>query len=144
MVKLRLTRTGKKNSPAFRIVATHAKEKRDSKAIEILGHYLPISKEISVNAERIQHWLSVGAQPSPTVARLLAKQNLIDKKDLPKAEFAKKPGKKAAERAAKKAKTEEAPAAPVAETVAPVAEAEVEAVAETTEQPAAEAEKATN
>lgn len=131
MVKIRFTRVGRKATPFYRIVAIHAREKRDSKAIEFLGTYSPITKEVNLENERIQYWLGVGAQPSETVSRLLVKANLLDKSVLPTTKFAKKTGKKATERNAKKA--DKAAAAAEAK-----AEPTVETTVETTEEPAAE------
>jgi len=76
MVAIRLARHGAKKSPFYRIVATDSRNPRDGRFIEILGHYNPVSKDKQrvVKGERIQHWIDQGAQPSPTVARLL-KQN---------------------------------------------------------------------
>ena len=72
-VKLRLTRTGKRNHPTYRLVAIDEHKKRDGRFIEILGHYNPrdTSNYLSVKLDRVKHWLSVGAQPSATVASLL-------------------------------------------------------------------------
>ncbi len=76
MVAIRLARHGAKKSPFYRIVATDSRNPRDGRFIEILGHYNPVSKDkqLVVKGDRIQHWIDQGAQPSPTVARLL-KQN---------------------------------------------------------------------
>lgn len=99
MVKIRLARFGKKGAPHYRIVAIQAREKRESKAIEYLGHYNPRTKPstVKLDKERIQYWLSVGAQPTDTVAYLLSKEGLfkVDEKKT----YSKKPGKKKTERA---------------------------------------------
>ena len=71
MVKIRLTRTGKKNSPCYRIVVIDARTKRDGGYIEKLGHYNPILSEEVVNVERADYWISKGAQPSSTVADII-------------------------------------------------------------------------
>jgi len=79
-VRLRLQRTGRKNRPFYRIVAADARAKRDGKVIEILGHYDPLAKEegkqFVVKRDRVTHWLSVGAQPTDTVASLLKKASI--------------------------------------------------------------------
>ncbi len=122
MVKLRLTRTGRKNFATYRIVAVDSARKRDTKPIEELGHYLPHSKEIKLNEERINYWLSVGAQPTETVARLFVKEGLMKKKDLKMKTFSIAAGRKSLERAEQKqAASEEAAekaAAPKEEVVA--------------------------
>lgn len=75
MVKLRLARHGTKKRPFYRIVAAHKEFARNGRFLEILGTFDPRVEENSVNlkAERIQYWLGVGAQPSPTVAQILKK-----------------------------------------------------------------------
>ena len=121
---MRLTRVGRKNNPSYRIVVTPKREKRDSKAIEYLGHFSPLTKTIELNKERIEYWLSVGAQPSDTVKRLLIKEKILkeDKKAKP---FAKKAGRKKSERDAAEAdKKEQEKAAKEAEKEAAKAEAE--------------------
>ncbi|HYJ12594.1 MAG TPA: 30S ribosomal protein S16 [Thermomicrobiales bacterium] len=73
MIKLRLRRTGAKKRPSYRIVAAEHSSPRDGRFIEILGHYDPLTEPatVKINAERAQYWLSVGAQPTETVAGLL-------------------------------------------------------------------------
>ena len=65
-VRIRLLRMGKIRNPQYRIVVADARTKRDGRAIEYLGLYHPKEEpsRIEVNSERVQHWLSVGAQPS--------------------------------------------------------------------------------
>lgn len=75
-VKLRLQRTGRKNKHQFRIVAADTRSPRDGKFIEILGWYHPHRDNDSnchVKTERVDHWLSVGAQISPSVNQLVKK-----------------------------------------------------------------------
>src|SRR5436190_15029861 len=96
MVRIRLTRVGRKNHAQYRLVVTPQREKRDSMAIEILGSYDPHTKELKINKERAAYWLSVGAQPSESTARLLVKEGVMKKLETKK--FSKKPGKKATER----------------------------------------------
>jgi small subunit ribosomal protein S16 len=101
MVKIRLTRTGKKNEASYRIVISPAREKRESDFIEYIGNYSPLTKELNIKEERAKYWLSVGAQPTDTVKRLLGKKNIIEIKEK-KSDFKKVPGKQAADRAEKK------------------------------------------
>lgn len=79
-VKLRLTRFGRLNHPTYRVCATEASFKRDGRVIETLGYYLPkaprADDQFSLNAERIRYWLSVGAQPSETVASLIRRSGI--------------------------------------------------------------------
>jgi small subunit ribosomal protein S16 len=111
MVKIRLSRTGRKNLATYRIVITPAREKRESNFIEQVGFYLPHDKKIEINKERVEYWMSVGAQPTETVKALLIKQGIV-KAPKHKKTYSHKPGKKSQERASKKAtKSEKAPAA---------------------------------
>jgi small subunit ribosomal protein S16 len=70
-VALRMSRQGKKKSPFYRIVAADKRCARDGRFIELLGTYHPITKALKLDAERYQKWLSVGAQPSGTLASLI-------------------------------------------------------------------------
>lgn len=76
MLKIRLARGGRKKSPYYRILVTEVTSPRDSNFIEKLGTYNPLLPKDSVNRitikkDRIEYWLSVGAQPSDKVAKLL-------------------------------------------------------------------------
>ncbi len=72
-VKLRLTRVGSKKNPVYRIVAADSRSPRDGKFLEIVGRYNPQTdpSTIELDEEKVRDWLSKGAQPSGTVARLL-------------------------------------------------------------------------
>ncbi len=73
MIKLRLRRMGAKKRPSYRIVVAEHSSPRDGRFIEIVGHYDPLTEPatVKVNADRARYWLSVGAQPTETVAGLL-------------------------------------------------------------------------
>jgi len=73
MVRIRLKRIGQRNRPHYRIVVTESQRARDGKYIESLGHYNPRDKALVVDRERADHWLSKGAQPSATAARLISR-----------------------------------------------------------------------
>jgi small subunit ribosomal protein S16 len=77
VVKLRLKRFGRKNAAFWRINAIDSRTARDGKVLEELGFYDPLTKDaaraVVVNKARVEYWLKVGAQPSPTVKGLLAK-----------------------------------------------------------------------
>ena len=75
MVRMRLMRVGARNNPRYRIVVADARAPRNGKFIEILGHYNPTREPegLNINRERALYWLSVGAQPTETVLRLLGK-----------------------------------------------------------------------
>ena len=74
-VKIRLLRMGKIRNPQYRIVVADSRTKRDGRAIEFVGLYHPKEdpSRIEVNSDRVQHWLSVGAQPSEAVRAILSK-----------------------------------------------------------------------
>jgi small subunit ribosomal protein S16 len=72
-VKIKLKRLGKIRAPYYRIVVADARTKRDGRAIEEIGKYHPKAEPsfIEVNSDRAQHWLSVGAQPTDPVRKIL-------------------------------------------------------------------------
>lgn len=75
-VALRLKREGSKDRPFFRLVAADSRARRDGRFIESLGTYDPMSKanpNYQLNLERVDHWISMGARPSETVASLVRK-----------------------------------------------------------------------
>lgn len=74
MVKIRLTRRGRKKVPFYRIVVIDSKKARDANYIENVGHYDPRSKKLQLNRDRIEYWISKGAQLTNTVAKLIAKE----------------------------------------------------------------------
>lgn len=71
MVKIRLKRIGAKKAPHYRIVAVDGRTRRDGKPIEEVGYYNPRSKELRLDREAIERWMTNGAQPSDTVAGLI-------------------------------------------------------------------------
>ncbi len=76
MVKIRLKRTGAKNSPVYRVVVADGRSPRDGKFIEELGTYWPLRKDelnFSINLDRAKYWLGVGAQASETVSSMIRK-----------------------------------------------------------------------
>src|SRR6185503_2362722 len=79
-VVLRLRRTGRKNLPCFRIIATDSRFPRDGRLIETLGLYDPLRKDdaqrVQVDLERVKHWLGVGAKPSDIVASILRRRGV--------------------------------------------------------------------
>ncbi len=79
MVKIRLRRMGAKKQPTYRFVVADARAPRDGRFLEILGHYNPRVKPriIEVDEAKAKAWLEKGAQPSPTVRRLLREKGII-------------------------------------------------------------------
>jgi len=81
MLRIRLSRTGAKKQPSYRIVVADVEAKRDGRIVERIGHYNPRPNPIDyrIDEERALYWLSVGAQPSDAVHRLLVKQGTIER-----------------------------------------------------------------
>ena len=111
MVVIRLTRVGKKNSPAYRVVVAEKRRAVKRKFIEVIGHYNPIlkPKEVVISRERALFWLKAGAQPSDTVRNLMADLEIISKKEKVNIKYAK--DKKKKELKAEAGAKPEAPAA---------------------------------
>ena len=146
-VAIRLSRGGAKKRPYYKIVVADARNSRDGKFIERIGSYNPLlpkdsPERVKLDADRVRHWLSVGAQPSDRVLRFLDAAGL---KERPARSNPKKgePGEKAKERAEERA-TREAEAAEAAKTAAEEETVEVmaEAVEEATADTGAEASEA--
>ncbi|EEF37488.1 30S ribosomal protein S16-2, chloroplastic/mitochondrial [Ricinus communis] len=81
-VKIRLERCGCKNRPFYRIIAADSKSPRDGKLLQVLGFYDPLAgkdddKRIGLKFDRVNYWLSVGAQPSDPVRRILLNAGLL-------------------------------------------------------------------
>lgn len=72
-VKIKLTRLGKIRSPQYRVIVSDARTRRNGRAIETIGRYQPKQEPslIEIDSERVQYWLSVGAQPTEPVLGLL-------------------------------------------------------------------------
>jgi len=72
-VRMRLTRVGSKKNPIYRVVVADSRSPRDGKFIDIVGRYNPQTdpSTIDFDEDKVRDWLSKGAQPSGTVARLL-------------------------------------------------------------------------
>ncbi len=80
-VVMRLTRTGAKKNPSYRVVVADSRRARDGRFIDIVGTYEPLKAEdqVRLDTEKAQEWLKKGAQPSDTVRDLLAKTGVIKK-----------------------------------------------------------------
>ena len=77
MVKIRLKRFGTKKRPCYRVVVQDSREPRDGACIEEIGTFQPIAKEdaqVSIDMERAKYWISVGAQPTDIVKKLMNRQ----------------------------------------------------------------------
>src|SRR5579863_2823598 len=126
-LKLRLARAGTTKRPFYHVVVADARSPRDGRFIEKLGTYDPKlsddTKRVTLVTERIQHWLSVGAQPTDRVLRFLDAAGLLKRAPRNNPNKA-KPGAKATERAEARAKAKaDAEAAAAAPKEAPAEEA---------------------
>ena len=113
-LKIRLSRAGTTKRPYYHVVVADARSPRDGRFIEKVGTYDPKledDKRVTLVTDRIQHWLSVGAQPTDRVLRFLDKAGLKKRPPRNNPERA-KPGKKATERAEARAKAAADAAAP--------------------------------
>ena len=81
MVKIRLQRFGAHKAPKYRIVAADSRSPRDGKFLEIVGTYNPLTNPatVTVDAEKVNKWLSQGAQPTTTVKNILEANNIATK-----------------------------------------------------------------
>ncbi len=141
-VKIRLARAGTTNRPFYHIVATNATSRRDGRFLEKLGTYNPLEAKTSenrfkFNPERLNYWLSTGAQPTDLVARQLVKAGVLKESKKISALRDKAIKRRADAKAAEEAKAKaEADAAAAAEAAAN-APAEAPAAAAAPETPAA-------
>jgi small subunit ribosomal protein S16 len=73
MLAIRLARFGAKKKPTYRVVVIERERARNSRSVEVVGHYNPVAKpaQVQLDRERIEYWIKQGAQPSDTVHRLL-------------------------------------------------------------------------
>ena len=78
MLKIRLSRVGKKKQPSYRVVVADARKARDGAVVDVLGHYNPRTEPTTfvVDADKARDWLHKGAQPTERVSRLSAKQGI--------------------------------------------------------------------
>ena len=150
MLRIRLSRVGKKKQPAYRIVVTDRRKPRDGANVEVIGHFNPLTEPATVviKEERAIYWLKNGAMPSDTAARLLTKAGIMELagrepfvyvgKQVPKGQKNPKKGRK---EGAEEGAAAPAPAAAAPAAEAPVAEAKAEepAAEAKAEEPAAEA-----
>ena len=91
MLAIRMTRHGTKKRPFFHIVVADSRSPRDGRFIEKLGTYNPLlprehATRITLDKERIAHWLKVGAQPSDRVAKFLSTRRADEAARAPRAD----------------------------------------------------------
>ncbi|MFA6171448.1 MAG: 30S ribosomal protein S16 [Patescibacteria group bacterium] len=80
MLAIKLSRIGKKNQPHYRLIITEKGRDPFGEALEILGDYNPRTKALQVKEDRIKHWISKGAQMTPSVNNLLVEKKVIEGK----------------------------------------------------------------
>ncbi|TMD32591.1 MAG: 30S ribosomal protein S16 [Chloroflexi bacterium] len=78
-VRIRLSRVGARKQPTYRVVVADARNARDGRSLDTIGHYNPRTEpaEIAIDADKAKHWLDRGARPSDTVARLFREQGIL-------------------------------------------------------------------
>lgn len=146
-VSIRLSRGGSKKRPYYRIVVADSRAPRDGAFIEKVGTYNPMlpkddANRVTLNSDRLKHWLGVGAQPTDRVARFLDAAGLKERaarNNPKKAEPGEKAKERLEEKAAKLAEAEEAAKAAEEAANAPAEEAATEEAPAADEAPAAEA-----
>lgn len=77
MLMFKLSRIGKKNQPAFRVLVMDKRKDPWGTYLERVGSYNPVTKAVTLNQERIQYWLSQGAQPTPTLHNMFVNAKII-------------------------------------------------------------------
>lgn len=79
MVRIRLSRSGTKKNPFYRVVVIDSRKPRDGRYLELIGTYNPRAKgeKAQINRERVRHWLACGAQPSDTVSRIFRHAKVV-------------------------------------------------------------------
>ena len=83
MLKIRLQRIGKKGQAHFRVVIMEHSQKTKGEFLELLGTYNPHQKKFKVDRERVEYWMSKGAQVSPTVNNLMVNYKFWDRPKMP-------------------------------------------------------------
>ena len=78
-VAIRLKRFGKKKKPVYRVVVADQRNQRDGQCIEEIGFYDPLQEPVllTIKEDRAKYWLSVGAQPTKVVSRLLSGNGIV-------------------------------------------------------------------
>ncbi len=113
MLRIRLSRVGKKKQPAYRIVVADSRSPRDGSFLKIIGHYNPLTEPTTlvVKEDEAVRWLEKGAKPSDTAAKLLTRIGVMERAGRPPVRYQ---GKDVPAAAKKKATTTAKPAAEAA------------------------------
>ena len=120
MLRIRLTRVGKKKQPAYRLIVTDSRSPRDGAFLKIIGHYNPLTEPVTlvVKEDEAVHWLEKGAQPSETAAKLLTRLGVMERAGRAPVRYV---GKDVPATPKKEPKAEAAPPAPKPKAEAPAA-----------------------
>ena len=78
MLAIKLQRIGKKHQPSYRVVVAERRSKLGAPPVEDLGSYDPFAKKTMVNADRVRHWIKMGAQPTASMHNLLVNEKVIE------------------------------------------------------------------
>lgn len=111
MLKIILSRTGKKKQAFFRLIVTQKTKDPWGAYLENLGNYNPRSKQLEIKADRVKHWISQGAEPSATVWNMLVTKGLVEGKKKKVTKISKRRAVKIAEKKKSKEPAVEAPKA---------------------------------
>ena len=131
MLRIRLTRVGKKKQPAYRLIVTDSRSPRDGAFLKIIGHYNPLTDPVTlvVKEDEAVHWLEKGAKPSETAAKLLTRIGVMERAGRQPVRYEGKAIPPAPKKEAKASAPPEPKAAPAKATAEPEAEAKAPATA---------------
>jgi len=132
LLRIRLSRVGKKKKPAYRMVVADSRSPRDGSFLKIIGHYNPLTDPVTlvVKEDEAVHWLEKGAKPSETAAKLLTRIGVMERAGRPPVRYEGKVVPPAPKKEVKASAPPEPKAAPAKATAVPDAEAEAPAPAE--------------
>lgn len=82
MLVIRFSKRGKKHQPSYRIVVAERRSKLMTEGVEDLGSYSPFTKKATINNERANYWIKIGAKASPTVHNLFIREGVITGKKI--------------------------------------------------------------
>jgi small subunit ribosomal protein S16 len=131
LLRIRLSRVGKKKQPAYRMVVADSRSPRDGAFLKIIGHYNPLTDPVTlvVKEDEAVRWLEKGAKPSETAAKLLTRIGVMERAGRQPVRYEGKAVPPAPRKEAKVSALPEAKAAPAKATAEPEAEAEAPATA---------------
>jgi len=139
LLRIRLSRVGKKKQPAYRMVVADSRSPSDGAFLKIIGHYNPLTDPVTlvVKEDEAVHWLEKGAKPSETAAKLLTRIGVMERAGRQPVRYEGKTVPPAPKKEVKVSAPPEAKAAPAKATAEPEAEAEAPATAAAPDTPQA-------